>query len=408
MPRVAYLSSQYPTLSMSFVLREVKGLRERGWTIETASINSPDRPAGQMTADEAAELPTTFYIKQQGLLRACMAHITTALSQPRGYGKGLAQAIRLAGMDARRLAYNFFYLTEALLLGRWMKERDLHHLHVHLGQQSATVGMLLKTVHNIGLSITIHGPDEFYDARGQYLTEKIAAADFLVAISHFAQSQLMFLSPPSNWHKIHLCRLGVDPQRFSAFTNIEHSTQRFEILCVGRLVAAKGQRVLVEAVRLLAAEGRSLRLRLIGSGPDEPMLRAAASNAPAGVVELLGPVNQDQIRALYAEADLFAILSFAEGIPVVLMEAMAMQIPCLSTHITGIPELITSGQNGWLVAPSDLESTCHALRTLMDQPDLRHTLAAAGRERILAEYDLGRNLDALSEILTRNIVTNRR
>jgi len=185
---------------------------------------------------------------------------------------------------------------------------------------------------------------------------------------------------------------------------VPRSDDVFEILCVGRLTPAKGQHLLVQALTALLATGRRARLRIVGDGVDRPSLESlVACSALGDSVVFEGAVNQDRIRSLYARADCFCIPSFAEGIPVVLMEAMAMEIACVTTHITGIPELIRHGIEGLLVAPSDVDGLVGALASLIDDPALRSRLGQAGRRRVLAEYDLGANVEALAAVFRRRI-----
>lgn len=393
---LAYLVSQYPTISMIFVLREVLQLRELGFRIDTASINPPDRTPDRMTPEEAAEAARTYCVKSHGVAGAAVAHLQTILGSPIGYCRGVGLAFALSGLDLKRLFLSFMYLTEALMVGQWMERNQQRHLHCHLAQQAATVGLYVRRIFAFGYSVTVHGPDEFYDTRGQYLSEKIAAADFMVCISSFARSQMMLLSPQIHWNKLFVSRLGVDPQLFVPPTR-NTAPDTYEILCVGRLTPAKGQHLLIDAVERLGHQSRPVRLRLVGSGPDGSSLREHAAHIefPECVI-FEGTVNQDRIRSLYAAADIFCLPSFAEGIPVVLMEAMAMGIPCVTTHITGIPELIRNGIDGLLVAPSDLDALVNALATLMDDPALGKRLAASGRARILSHYDLRRNVAELA------------
>ncbi len=321
---LAYLVSTYPTLSMIFVLREVMALRSLGIRIETASINPPDRTADQMTDNEVAEAVRTYCVKSHGLTGAVNAHLLALLRNFVGYWRGLRLVLRLGGLDLKKLFFNLMYFTEALMVGRWMRRQRLTHLHCHLAQQAATVGLYVRTVLKFGFSMTLHGPDEFYDAKGQYLAQKIAAADFIICISNFARSQLMMLSPPIYWNKFIVSRLGVNPQLFSPQPD-KTAKEFFDILCVGRLTPAKGQHILIDAVERLTQQGRRVRLRLLGSGPDEASLRKqAAQNRIVDYVIFEGAMNQDRIRTFYAVADLFCLPSFAEGLPVVLMEAMAM------------------------------------------------------------------------------------
>jgi colanic acid/amylovoran biosynthesis glycosyltransferase len=395
---LAYLTSQYPMLSMTFVLREVRQLRRMGFRIDTASINAPDRPLAKLTAEEAEEAGLTYYLKTHGVKGAISAHLKTFFTRFSGYSRGLRLGLSLGKLDTKRLLFNLMYFTEALMVGVWMQRVRQRHLHVHLGSQAATVGLYVRHIFGFGFSITVHGPDEFYDAQGQYLEQKVAAADFICCISSYARSQLMKFSPYTEWSKLVVSRLGVDPALWVP-RPAKPASDFFEILCVGRLTQAKGQHTLIDAVDQLASQGRRVRLRLVGDGPDAPSLRERARRLwNPNIVVFEGAVNQDNIRALYEAADIFCLPSLAEGIPVVLMEAMAMEIPCVTTHITGIPELIRSGTEGLLVAPSDLEGLVNALETLMDDEVLRERVAISGRARILKDYDLGRNVEQLAAI----------
>ena len=391
---------------MIFVLREVVLLRALGFRIGTASINPPDRKPDHLTPEEREEADRTYCIKRHGIPGALLAHFKTFPVNPAGYFRGLVLVFTLSRLDLARLFLNFMYFSEALMVGQWMRRNRLSHLHVHLASQAASVGLFVHRVFRCGFSLTVHGPDEFYDANGFYLAQKIAAADFIVCISSYACSQLMYLSPCRHWSKFHVCRLGVDPHLFSPLPRLSSTESSpsnrvrvFEILCVGRLTPAKGQHLLLDALRQLLDQGRNVRLRLAGNGPDEFSLRAHAERLNlAGRVIFEGAVNQDRIRSVYAQADVFCLPSFAEGLPVVLMEAMSMRIPCVTTAITGIPELIDHGIEGLLVPPSDLDALVQALATLIDNDALRSSIAISGRKRILAQYDLRTNVEALAAI----------
>jgi len=408
MRSIAYLVSRYPTLSMIFVLREVVLLRALGLRIEIASINPPDRTPERLTPQEREEAEHTYCIKRHGIPGALLAHFKTFLQTPAGYLRGLTLVFTLSRLDLARLFLNFMYFSEAMMVGQWMRHNRQSHLHVHLASQAASVGLFTHRIFRCGFSITVHGPDEFYDAKGFYLAHKIAAADFIVCISSFARSQLMYLSPYEHWKKLHVCRLGIDPHLFSPLPRNSplscKSDGIFEILCVGRLTPAKGQHLLIDALRQLLDQGHNVRLRLAGNGPDESSLRAQADRLNlADRVIFEGAVNQDRIRSVYAQADLFCLPSFAEGLPVVLMEAMSMGIPCVTTAITGIPELISNGIEGLLVPPSDLDALVHALATLNDDESLRDYMIMNGRKRILEEYDLQTNVEKLANIFAEHV-----
>jgi colanic acid/amylovoran biosynthesis glycosyltransferase len=408
--RMAYLSAQHPMLSMIFIVREIAQLEQLGFDIEVASVNNSDRPRDKLTAIEAAQADKTYYIKAHGLRGALAAHAHTLFTRPLRYLRGWREAVKLSRLDLKAFAMQCLYLTEALMLGRWMQRRQLAHVHVHLGSQPATVGLLAKHVFDIGLSITVHGADEFYDAWRQHLPQKVATADFIVCISNFARSQLMFVSDYRDWHRLVVCRLGIDVSHFEPrpYTRTR-ADQPFHILCVGRLSPAKGQQLLIEAVARLRDRGRPVALNIVGGGVNMPVLQALVQEHKlADVVTLTGPVNQDRIREHYQRADCFAMASFAEGVPVVLMEAMSMQIPCVTSHITGIPELITHDENGLLTPPSNVDGLVEQLDRLIADPALARRLGEAARTQVQMHYDLQGNVAKLAAIFAERVTDSPR
>lgn len=401
--RVAYLVSQYPAYSHTFILREVLQLRQFGVEIVTASINLPDRPFDKLTDIERQEAEQTFYIKQQGMVKAVVALVKTLVLNPVGLLRGVKHAIKLGGWNIKQVLYHFFYLIEALLLGQWMQTQNVQHLHVHFATPAASVGLLVKTVFGYSFSFTVHGPDEFYDVTGYHLLEKIVAADFVFCISHYARSQVMKLSPVQAWSKFDICRLGVDTERFIPAVKSKENAI-CQLLCVGRLTPAKGQAILLESVAQLKQQGITVHLTLVGMGPDEQSLKNYAESLDiVAQVTFTGAVDQDHILAYYNLADMFVLPSFAEGLPVVLMEAMAMEIPCITTTITGIPELIQQGQNSLLVPASDCEGLTQAIKQLAENPALRQQLGTAGRLKVLSDYELSKNTQYLHEKLTQRL-----
>jgi colanic acid/amylovoran biosynthesis glycosyltransferase len=401
--RIAYLVSRYPGVSHTFILREVRQLRAMNFDIRVASINSPDRTASDMAMEERAEIATTFYLKQAGPVAAARAHLAVLARSPAAYFKGLLFALQLGGSDLGRIGFAVFYFVEAVMLGRWMQSERLNHLHVHFATAASTVALVASRIFPIGFSFTVHGPDEFYDVTRYRLAEKIAGASFVVCIGYFARSQLMKLSPACDWRKIEIAPLGVDAEVFMPYW-VSNPSERFEILCVGRLVPAKGQHVLLAAVDRLVKAGHNIRLRLVGAGPDrESLEREVARRTLCENVIFEGAINQDHIRELYGEADAFVLASFAEGIPVVLMEAMAMEIACVATSVAGIPELIRDGIDGLLVAPSDERALAAAIDDLISDPATRRRLAAAGRARVIESYNLNCNVARLARIFTNHL-----
>jgi colanic acid/amylovoran biosynthesis glycosyltransferase len=402
-PQIAYLVSQYPATSHTFILREVIGLRRGGMRIVTASINADLRPLATLTTDEQEERQHTYVIKHHGVAGALVAHIAALLRHPLGYWRGLRAAGKRSIINPRKTLLNLFHFTEALMIGRWMRKQHTTHLHVHFATAAASVASLAKQVFPMSLSMTVHGPDEFANVQDEHFAEKVQAADFVVCISNFARSQTMQHSSPANWGKLEVARLGVDPSLYAAARK-STAAAPFTMLCVGRLTPAKGQHLLLEAMARLRERGEQVQLVLVGDGPDRVSLQALAQQLQLEeIVTFCGALNQDEVKAAYQRCDAFVLPSFAEGIPVVLMEAMAFGLPCVSTRIAGIPELITDGENGFLTSPSDIEDLVSRLHLLINDPELRARLGASGRARVCDAYNLDTNITLLDTVFRRRL-----
>jgi colanic acid/amylovoran biosynthesis glycosyltransferase len=401
--QLAYLLSSYPAISHTFLLNEIVELRKLGFTIDVASINKPLLTAGVPSPEETRALQRTFYIKAMGPARILFALLKIPLLHPRVLLRGLRAALRLDGWNLPASCYALFYLAEALLLGDWLRRRGHKHLHIHFGGAVSTVGMLASIAWQFSYSLMIHGPEEFYDVGRFYLTRKVEGADFVLCISDFCRSQVMKVCDPKHWAKLHVVRLGVDLQVFEPVPQ-QDRPGALEIICVGRLVPAKGHLILLRAFSHLLRRGHNLRLRLIGDGTERCALETfVAANALEDSVIFEGALNHQATRQRLAQADVFVLASFAEGVPIALMEAMAMEIPCVSTFVAGIPELIRDGVNGLLVPPSSERSLSAALERLISDADFRRIIARAGRSRVQEFYNLEKNSRVLADTLQRCI-----
>jgi colanic acid/amylovoran biosynthesis glycosyltransferase len=263
--------------------------------------------------------------------------------------------------------------------------------------------MLASIAWRFPFSLTVHGPDEFYDVEKFYLRQKVESAKFIVCISDFCRSQIMRLVDPVHWGKMHVVRQGVDPDLFRPTRQEREAGKVLEVLCVGRLIASKGQLILLRACDMLLRRGYSFRIRLVGTGPDREHLEAFAVQKNIPVI-FEGAKSNYEIRRLLDRADVFALASFAEGVPVALMEAMAMEVPCVSTCVAGIPELIRNGLDGLLVPASSAEAMASALGWLLDDSLLRRRLGAEGRRRAEEDYNLAQNVHSLANMF-RDLVT---
>jgi glycosyltransferase involved in cell wall biosynthesis len=398
---VGYLSSLYPALSHTFIFREIQALRALGLVVKTASIRLPE-DLDRMTAEERDEFGRTYYVNNTPYARLFLAHLRLAALQPRGYFRALGYALGLRKKGPVPLWRIAAYFAQAGLLMDWMRREGVCHLHVHFGNPPATAAMIAARAGAAPFSLSIHGPDIFNDEGPSLLAEKIDKALFVRCISHFCQSQVMRLTAFSQWPKLHIVHCGVDVGTFGPRPAPNNAVP--EIVCVGRLVSAKGQYVLLQACDELRRRGVRLHVTFLGDGPERPALEAAARQLGLqDTVAFAGAVGQDQVHSSLDHADIMVLPSFAEGLPVVLMEAMAKEVPCISTRIMGIPELIQDGLNGFLAPASDWRTLADKMELLIGNPELRATFGRNGRHAVVEGYDIHSSGRAMHELFTRYI-----
>ena len=382
---IAYLCSEYPAISHTYIYREIESLRKAGMIVHTASIHKPTN-LSMMTSAEQLEAEHTMMVLSQSISSIIGAHLHCILKKPAGYLRMTAGALKLLTKGPKSPVKALAYFAEAGILLQWLHRLGITHIHEHFANPTAIVAMLMKTYGGISYSLSVHGPDIFYRVDSAMLEEKIKEAAFVRCISHYCLSQIMRISEPAKWHKLHIVRCGVNPDLYTVRTEPHNAIPN--ILCVGRLVPAKGQQILLEASILLKKRGIKFHLTFVGDGPEKNALEQfAVSSSLSGSVTFTGALGQDKVHSYYDNADLFVLASFAEGVPVVLMEAMAKEIPVISTRITGIPELIEHDHDGLLATPGDREDLALQIRKLLDNPDLRRELGQAGRKKVSSLYN---------------------
>lgn len=382
---VAYLTGEYPRATDTFIQREVAALRAHGLTVETCSIRrtGTEHHVGDEQRMEAAQ---TFHVLEATgkPLTTVKAHLA-ALRSPARYFGALRLAWRTAPGGIKGHSYNLIYFAEAVVLAHHMRARGVVHLHNHIAKSSCTVAMLASAVSGIPYSFTLHGPDIFFEPYHWRLDEKIARAAFVACISHFCRSQAMIFSDKAHWGRLHIVHCGVDPALYDS----PRGAAGKRLLFVGRLAAVKGVPVLFQAMQAIAGDHPDMRLTLIGDGPERRALEdQARSMGLSGMVHFAGYKGQAEVTAALRETDLLVLPSFAEGLPVVLMEALAARVPVLTTRIAGVGELVEDGVSGRLVAPGDPVALAAALHALLDAtPEARAAMGEAGRAHVVAEFD---------------------
>lgn len=405
--RVAYLVSRYPAVSHTFILREVRALRELGVEVQTFSVRAAGA-ADALAAVDRDELARTTAILPPSPA-ALAGLLLSVVTHPGATVRAVRRALRRATPGWRASLWQCFYVLEALLLLRMLRRRGLTHVHAHFANVAVDVARLATEIANDidgsgthTWSFTMHGPTELDDRTLWGLPAKAADADLVACISDYCRSQLMAITGDEAWSRFHVVRCGIDPERFAPVPR--GSAGPLRVLCVGQLVPRKGQRVLLDAAAELRDRGIEIEVTLAADGPSRAALEAAVDALDLrDRVTFTGNVSQDDVGALYAAADVFCLPSFAEGIPVVLMEAMASGLPVVTTPIAGVPELVEHGVSGLLVAPGRSDLLADALASLAGDPALRDRMGAAGRAKVVAQHSSIPNARTMVELLSATV-----
>jgi glycosyltransferase involved in cell wall biosynthesis len=372
--KIAYLINQYPQASQSFIRREIRALEAQGFQIDRFTLRTWDQKL--VDPDDQAEKEKTRVVLDVGAFRLFKALLFTFFTRPAHFFRGLRLAFQLGKAGERGRIYHLIYLAEACVLLGWLAKAGSQHLHAHFGTNSAAVVMLVRELGGPPYSFTCHGPEEFDRPLTLKLREKIAAARFVVAVSSYGRSQLLRWANPADWPRIHVVHCGLDASFLQASTTPLPDVPR--LLCIGRLAEQKGQLLLIEAAARLRAQNVPFELALAGDGPLRREVETLIGRHDlASHITITGWLSNSQVREQILAARAVILPSFAEGLPVVLMEAMALQRPVISTFVAGIPELVESGKSGYLIPAGCVNSLAEAMKTVLAE-DVEH-LRAMGR-----------------------------
>lgn len=394
--RVAYLISEYPKVSHSFIRREIAALERQGVEVLRFAIRGPSD--GSPDSADVEELNRTRYVLGAGLT-ATIAHVLRALlRRPVAFGRAAFTALRLSRRADRGLVHHVAYFVEACIVGNWMAASKVPHLHAHFGSNPATVAMLAAQLNGCTFSFTAHGTVETDAAQFIGIPEKVRRAAQVIAVSEYGRSQLCRWVEPAHWKKISVVHCGLDEGYREAPAQEFNAVRRF--VCVGRLSAEKGQFVLIDALGELRRQGLDAELVLAGDGELRSAIeRHCEQCGVADRVRITGWISGATVRKEIEASRALVLSSFAEGLPVVLMEAMACARPVVATRVAGVPELVRDGQDGWLVAPGNAMELAAAMRRCLeaDVPQLQ-VMGQAARSRALDRHDVDRSAQQLRQI----------
>jgi colanic acid/amylovoran biosynthesis glycosyltransferase len=339
-----------------------------------------------------------MYVLQGGMFRLAYATVAVAARRPGRFARALWLALRFTRRSDRPAVWHFAYLAEACRLLPWLSAAHVQHIHAHFGTNSTEVALFAHLLTGLGYSFTVHGPDEFDKPEFIRLPEKIRRAQFVVAISSFTRSQLLRWVEETHWPKIKVVHCGLGRDFLDAPRPVSEGCRR--LVCVGRLSAQKGQLLLLNAASLLVREGVAFELVLAGDGEMRAEIEKSISALGlSAVVRITGWLSNEKVRDEILAARALVLPSFAEGLPVVMMEAMALQRPVLATYVSGIPELVRHGEEGWLFPAGSVEDLAAAMRECIEAPlsEIARRGARA-RERALARHDVEKEAKLLAEL----------
>ncbi|MDY6866960.1 MAG: glycosyltransferase [Chloroflexota bacterium] len=404
---IGYITQQFPSLTTTFIYREVLALRKVGFNINTFAIWKPNV---DKLSDESKHLvDSSFYVFPMSRTKFLMAHLYFLMTHPIKYISTFFFLLTRPGESIANKKRTFFHFFEAIYLALDAKRENIRHIHAHFTVNAATIAFIIARMLDISFSMTVHN-NIFTDR--VILKEKVKAAKFMIVISEFSRDFLLNLFPKENLDsKFHIVHCGVSPDDFQPAAH-KTPNQRPLIFSVSQLAERKGYPVLLEACKILAERGCDFDCMIAGDGPERAILeRLREEYQLQDRVQLLGIVFQEQLVDYLNQTDIFVLPCVTaangdmDGVPVALMEAMAMELPVISTYVSGIPELIEDGQSGLLVEERDAVALADAIQRLLEDQKLRQDLGKGGRCKVSQEYNIFDNAAQLASLFEHHLQT---
>ena len=399
--QIAYFTNQYPAVSHTFIRREILALEKLGLAITRYAL----RPAPEDLVDpvDKTEERKTKLVLRAGAAAIFRCFVVTIFKQPFKLAQVFRLAAKMGWHSDRGILRHFAYAVEATVLASWCRRDGIDHLHAHFGTNPAAVAMFASQLSGIPYSFTAHGSEEFEKAPLLSLDEKLKRSTFAVCVSSFGKSQLMRWSSPDQWKKIEVIHSGVDASFLETPFQTPTSNPRF--VCIGRFVSVKAHLILISALSQLRHMGIHCEIILVGDGPLRSLIEGAVRHAQLErQVIFAGWGTGDRVKAEILAARALVLPSFSENMPVVIMEAMALGRPVISTYIAGIPELVQPGQTGWLVPASDQGALAEAMRQgLTASPAALERMGQEARRHVIEHHDSFKEATKLLQLFERSI-----
>lgn len=364
--RVAYLVNQYPAVSHTFIRREIEALERQRVVVQRIALRGWD--ATLVDQSDRDEQVRTKYVLAGGAAGLLGALSEAAIRSPRRLWHAARLAWQMARQSDQSLAKHLAYLGEACVVRDWANAAGATHLHAHFATNSAEVAMLAHALGGPPYSFTAHGSDIMDKPSQIGLPVTVAHAAFVVAVCSFGRSQIFKWVPHGLWDRVQVVRCGIEPGYSLDAEPAPQASRR--LVCVGRLSSEKGQILLIHAARQLAQAGVEFELVLAGDGPMRGEVQRLVDQFElTRRVTITGWLDAAEIERELLRARALVVPSLSEGLPVVIMEAMAARRPVIAPFLAGIPELVTQGRNGWLYPAGDVDSLATAMHACLTADD---------------------------------------
>jgi colanic acid/amylovoran biosynthesis glycosyltransferase len=383
--KIAYLMNTYPLTSTTFIRREIESLEAMGLEIQRFGVRKWDDKL--VDPLDIADQARTQYLLSGNTINLFTSFFIVLFSNPIGFIKAVNLWIKVCRNSIHISFKHFAYFLQAAYFYRLCKQNNLTHVHTHFSTNATTVAMIAKEMGGASYSFTAHGPDEFVDPTALSMRLKVQHAAFVVAISNYCRVQLVRFSSYEYWDKIIISHCGLHVEDF--VPNYEFDAENQSLVCVGRLCPQKAQLLFPPALAQLKDEFPNMKVHFIGDGESRAALETAIDKHNVrSMVVLHGWKANTEVREMLSKSRALLLPSFAEGLPVVIMESLALGRPVISTYIAGIPELVDE-TCGWMIPAGSIDDIAAAIRmALKTSPSTLTKMGKEGRKRIEAQHNL--------------------
>jgi glycosyltransferase involved in cell wall biosynthesis len=380
---IAYVINQYPKVSHSFIRREILELCNQGHFVARYALRGWHSDI--VDPIDVAEQKLTRYVLGKGVFPLLISTVLMALLHMRKFLATAKLTLAMIPRSERSFAHHIVTLFEACHLARWLGKSPVDQIHAHFGTNSAELAMLASSLSGIPYSFTVHGCGEFDAPVALRLDLKAKHAKFVSVISDFCAAQVWRWIDFQDWPKVSVVACGLDPNYF--VKDITPPTHPHRLVCVGRLCGEKGFTILIAALAQVRAAGIAAELVLVGDGELREYIEGLIEqHRLTDAVRITGWATSKQVQEEILAGRAMVLSSFAEGLPVVVMESYALGRPVVSTRIAAIPDLVKDVETGWLFSPGSVSDAVRAITECLKTPEAECEAMAVRGQRLVFQH----------------------